>query len=437
MSKNKSSSHKYWTVRASVESDTAEITLYGEVTSDRPFDWWTGEQVPGDFIVTPELRAALEPLKGKREITVKIDSAGGDLYAGIAIHNALKALPAKKIVIVEGVAMSSASVIAMAGDEIRMYPGSIIMIHGCSFYPWEPLNQEAAESYAKAMDTMNAAMANIYAEKTGLTTDEIRAMMKTETWMNDSDAIAKGFADTRISGSSPVALSLVASAAGKLALKNGRRTCAEDFKATVPARFGSVLASKEQTKQPETNTMGSKYIAKMIAFAKKRIDKAQASFKADGSVDVSEEIEDVKDLVKEIKDEIEKTDEETAEEETALQEVEKAVETLETAIEEADTEEDPAPSAEGEGTEEEKKDDDEDAEDANLVALAAAAAVKALKAAKGKSEFQAARTKETAKANGVRPNPNDGNAPNGGKDVPFARVRMAAKALKKQYIKRK
>lgn len=410
--------HKYWNVRASADSDTAEITLYGEVVSDRPIDWYTWEQSTADFIVTPEFRAALEPLKAKSHITIKIDSAGGDLYAGIAIHNALKALPAHKTVVVEGVAMSSASIIAMAGDDIQMYPGSIIMIHGCSFYPWEPLNQEAAESYARAMDTMNTAMANIYAEKTGLPQEDIRAMMKAETWMTDSEAIQKGFADTKIKGSAPVALSLLASGTGQLSLKNGGRICTNNFKATVPARFGVVLASKEK-KQPETNKMGKQYIAKMIAFAKKRVTKAEASFKADGSADVSQDIEDVKELVSNIRDELESSDEDTTDEKKALEEVEQALESLETSVSESDGKSD-------EGVDTEAKNDESgDGTEKNLAAIATAAALEAIK----KSGFKAARAKETAVANQVKPTPRDSQTPENA-DKPQSRYAKASTFIK-------
>lgn len=402
--------HKYWAVRASADSDTAEITLYGEVVSDRPIDWCTWEQSTADYIATPEFRAALEPLKTKTQITIKIDSAGGDLYAGIAIHNALKALPAHKTVIIEGVAMSSASIIAMAGDDIQMYPGSIIMIHGCSFYPWEPLNQEAAESYARSMDTMNNAMANIYAEKTGLPHEDIRSMMKAETWMTDVEAIQKGFANKKIKAAAPVALALLASGTGQLTLKNGKRTCTNNFKTTVPARFGVVLASKE-TKQPETNKMGKQYIAKMIAYAKKRVTKADATFKADGTVDVSQDIEDVKDIVSDIRDEIESSDEDTAEEEKALEEVEQALESLETSVSESVDASD---------------NKDEDESEQNLVAIATAAALEAVL----RKTYKASRIKETTGAKQVTPAPLNTQTPENGNKTPYANASTFIKGVK-------
>ena len=74
----------------------------------------------------------LEAVKGKSNITIKINSCGGDLYTGIAIHNAIKGLSGTKTVIVEGIAASAASVIMCAGDEVQVYPGSMVMIHGVS-----------------------------------------------------------------------------------------------------------------------------------------------------------------------------------------------------------------------------------------------------------------------------------------------------------------
>ena len=122
---------KFWNM-ASISDDEGEITLYGDVMSKQPIDWWTGEPKPG-FYITPEgFMDDLAVVKNKSRITVKLNSCGGDLYTGIAIHNALKALTAEVNVIVEGIAASAASVIMCAGDNVTVYPGSLIMVHGVS-----------------------------------------------------------------------------------------------------------------------------------------------------------------------------------------------------------------------------------------------------------------------------------------------------------------
>ena len=94
---------------------------YGDVVSRQPVDWWTGEPEPGLYIAPESFMEDLAAVKGKSNITIKINSCGGDLYTGIAIHNAIKGLTGHKVVVVEGIAASAASVIACAGDEVQVY----------------------------------------------------------------------------------------------------------------------------------------------------------------------------------------------------------------------------------------------------------------------------------------------------------------------------
>ena len=91
---------KFWNV-ASTGDDEGEITLYGDVVSRQPVDWWTGEPEPGLYIAPESFMEDLAAVKGKNNITIKINSCGGDLYTGIAIHNAIKGLTGHKVVVVE------------------------------------------------------------------------------------------------------------------------------------------------------------------------------------------------------------------------------------------------------------------------------------------------------------------------------------------------
>lgn len=185
---------KFWNV-ASVSEDEGEITLYGDVMSQRPIDWWTGEPEPGLYITPEGFMEDLAAVKNKAHITVKLNSCGGDLYTGIAIHNALKALCGNVNVIVEGIAASAASVIMCAGDTVTVYPGSLIMIHGVSVMLWDSLNIQDMKQLIKGMDASERAVAEIYDAKTGLGVDTLRNMMTKETWMTGREALDKGFAD--------------------------------------------------------------------------------------------------------------------------------------------------------------------------------------------------------------------------------------------------
>ena len=195
---------KFWNI-ASTGDDTGEILLYGDVMSRRPVDWWTGEPVPGLFITPEGFLEDLEVVKGKSNITIKINSCGGDLYTGIAIHNAIKGLEGTKTVIVEGIAASAASVIMCAGDDVQVYPGSMVMIHGVSGLLWDYYNLQDLKKLQKDFDASERAIAEIYHAKTGIATDQLRNMMTRETWMVGQEAIDNGFANTLLEDEGPTA----------------------------------------------------------------------------------------------------------------------------------------------------------------------------------------------------------------------------------------
>ena len=185
---------RFWNI-ASTGDDSGEILLYGDVLSQRPIDWWTGELEPGLYITPEGFLEDLEAVKGKNNITIKINSCGGDVYTGIAIHNAIKALSGHKTVIVEGIAASAASVIMCAGDDVQVYPGSMVMIHGVSGMLWDYYTLADLKKLQKCFDANEKAIAEIYHAKTGTPVDKLRDMMSKETWMVGQEAVDNGFAN--------------------------------------------------------------------------------------------------------------------------------------------------------------------------------------------------------------------------------------------------
>lgn len=196
--KNKTQT-KFWNMAKSNGSD-AEITLYGDICHRTPMDWWTGEKIEGQYITPEGFLEDLEVIKDAANITIKLNSCGGDLFTGIAIHNALKTLKGKKTVVVEGVAASAASVIMCCGDTIEVYPGSLIMIHGVAASFWDFMTIDDLQKHINAFEAGESAIAEIYAVKTGMEVEELRKMMKAETWMTGSQALDFGFADEVIGG---------------------------------------------------------------------------------------------------------------------------------------------------------------------------------------------------------------------------------------------
>lgn len=176
---------------------TAEITLYGEIVSERPTDWW-GDPIDGDFIILDEFLQDLETVKGCTELTIRLNSIGGDAFAAFTIHNRLRDLKAKKICIVDGVAMSGGSHIMCACDVVKVNPASIVMIHDAATLVLGRLNSAACQNMAKQLDVIDAAQAEIYARKTGKSAEELRALMDATTYLTGRQAVEQGFADELI-----------------------------------------------------------------------------------------------------------------------------------------------------------------------------------------------------------------------------------------------
>lgn len=131
-----------------------------------------------------------------KEILVRINSPGGSVFEGHSIYSALHKSDARVIVEVEGLAASAASVIAMAGDEIRVSKGAMIMIHES----WG-VTQGPAEDHIKAAELLrkiNDEMADIYSARTKQTRERCLELMAEETWMGASEAKELGFCDAII-----------------------------------------------------------------------------------------------------------------------------------------------------------------------------------------------------------------------------------------------
>jgi len=150
-------------------------------------DFWTGGGV-----TAKRVSAALRSI-GNKDVTVKINSPGGDMFEGIAIFNLLRSHPAKVTVEVLGWAASAASIIAMAADEIRMGLGTFMMVHNA----WGVVvgNRHDMREAAALFDGFDGAIADIYEARTGMKRKEIEKLMDAETFMGPSEAVEKGFAD--------------------------------------------------------------------------------------------------------------------------------------------------------------------------------------------------------------------------------------------------
>ena len=154
-----------------------EILMYGTV---------------GWEITAAETIAKLADMTG--DVTVRINSYGGDSFEGVAVKNALRAHAGHVTAVVDGVAASSASVIAVCGaDRVVMRPGAELMIHDA----WTFTDGNAADltKVAADLERTSQAMAEMYAEKAGGDAERWRDMMRAETWFSAQEAVDAGLAD--------------------------------------------------------------------------------------------------------------------------------------------------------------------------------------------------------------------------------------------------
>lgn len=172
------------------EPEKIELRIEGDIISDD--DAWFYEWLGIKGTSPNTFREELKKYEGK-DITVWIDSYGGDVFAAAGIYNALMEHKGKITVKVDGKAMSAASVIAMAGGEILMSPVAIMMIHN----PWMVVAGDMQEMrhQADVLDSIKDALINAYQLKTGRARNKISQMMDDETYMSAKTAIKEGFAD--------------------------------------------------------------------------------------------------------------------------------------------------------------------------------------------------------------------------------------------------
>lgn len=181
---------RFWNFTQSQDDpEQVELRIDGDITMDDDFWAWL---FPDECVTPKGFMAELSQHQGKN-ITVWINSYGGDVYAASRIYTALMEHKGQVTVKVDGVAISAASVIAMAGGEILMSPSAIMMIHN----PWTCAQGEAKDLRhgADILDEVKETIINAYQIKTGRSRNKISQLMDEETWMGAKKAVAEGFAD--------------------------------------------------------------------------------------------------------------------------------------------------------------------------------------------------------------------------------------------------
>lgn len=172
---------KNFSVVTDLDNDETILTVYGDIGES----WWFDSTSAGD------IDRALKEVKTSN-ITVRLNSPGGDAFDGITIYNRLKDHDAKVKIIVDGWACSAASIIAMAADELIMNTGAMMMVHEA----WTVVvgSKSDIQKTVDMMAKLDESLLDIYMTKAQCTRDEMKQFVENETWFTADEAIDLGFA---------------------------------------------------------------------------------------------------------------------------------------------------------------------------------------------------------------------------------------------------
>lgn len=161
---------------------SGDLYIYGEIVDNTDWKWDEYDVMPDD------VKNALEKVDGLETLNIYINSPGGSVFAGLAIYNMLRRNKAKKIVHIDGIAASMASVIALVGDEVYMPSNAFMMIH-------KPLtiaigNSTDFRKIADDLDAIESGLMESYSEnlRDGIDIEAIKKMVDDETWLTADEA---------------------------------------------------------------------------------------------------------------------------------------------------------------------------------------------------------------------------------------------------------
>lgn len=195
---NQHAGKRLWEVRAQDgDPKKGELLIYGPIFSEKIFSW---EVAPRELI------EEIEALGDIDELWVRINSPGGDAFAGLTINNILRRQKAEVIAHIDGMAASAASVIAMGADRIIMPANSLMMIHKA--WTFTLGNADELREQAAALDKVDGAVVASYMQHATVEQSEIDAMLASgDTWLSPEEALEMGLA-TEIESETEVAASL-------------------------------------------------------------------------------------------------------------------------------------------------------------------------------------------------------------------------------------
>lgn len=225
-----------WNPQLALTDDNGDYDNVITIFEPIGYDWWTGEGVTASRIA-----GALRQIGDGNDVVVNINSPGGDVFEGLAIYNLLREHNGKVTVNILGIAASAASFIAMAGDQINIGKAAFLMIHNA--WTIAAGNRNDLRAVADYLEPFDGAIADVYADRTGIDIKDITEVMDSETWINGKTAVSLGWADgylesdvkEKVSNRSDqiiVARRMDAALAKASIPRSERKTLMNEFKAT-------------------------------------------------------------------------------------------------------------------------------------------------------------------------------------------------------------
>lgn len=182
----------FWTFRNAADGSEPELELYGYISE---YSWFDDDVTPKKF------RDDLNKFGQGGPITVRMNSYGGDVIAASVMNTIIREYPGRVTVQVDGIAASAATVVAVAGDVIRMQETAYFMIHDpLAIFFMAMMNIEEMSRMLDSLKTVKEGIVNAYETKTGMSRTRLSTLMSNETWMDAQKALDLGFIDEIIRG---------------------------------------------------------------------------------------------------------------------------------------------------------------------------------------------------------------------------------------------
>lgn len=174
--------NKFWTIKNET-SASADIFIYGDLTS---YAWDDADTTSKKFI--DDLNSF-----GGKQVTVHLNSGGGDVFTGLAIYNALKSYKGGVTVTIDGLAASAASLVAMAGKPTKMAANALMFIHAPAVGLYSYYDAAALAKVMASLEAVHGSIVETYASR--IDAKDAEKMIAAETWLNAKDALGMGLVD--------------------------------------------------------------------------------------------------------------------------------------------------------------------------------------------------------------------------------------------------